>query len=166
MNVCAKNRMALAWLALGLLEENPAQALRAHVASCAGCHAYLAEIERVAENVRAAEAPPDIEPSPFFHRRVRRALRPEPPRRVFPWRLAIPALALLLFVLLTIPRTHPPVRPAAAAGNSDPTILNYEIAADQSLEKLDKLLTEQGNRALPAAPIYRTGSIPRGSLAD
>jgi anti-sigma factor RsiW len=166
MNVCAKNRKALAWLALGLLEENPAQALRAHLASCAGCRAYLAEMERVAENVRAAEAPPDLEPSPFFHRRVRRALRPGPPRPAFHWRLALPALALLLFLLLTLARTRPVAPPAAAAGNFDPTILNYEIAADQSLEKLDKLLTEQGNRAVPAAPIYRAGSFPRGSLAD
>jgi hypothetical protein len=54
----------------------------------------------------------------------------------------------------------------ALANNSDPTILNYEMAADQSLEKLDTLLTEQGNRALPAAPIYRTGSFPGGNLAD
>jgi anti-sigma factor RsiW len=166
MKVCSKNRKALAWLALGALEENQAQALREHLASCADCRAYLAEIERVADNVRAAQAPPDVEPSPFFHRRVRRALRPEPPRPLFPWRLAFPVLALLMFLLVTFPRTRPPARPAAAAGNFDPTILNYQIAADQSLEKLDKLLTEQGNRALPPAPIYRTGSFPHGTLAD
>ena len=166
MKVCSKNRKALAWLALGALEENQAPALRAHVASCAGCRAYLAEMERVAENVRAAQAPRDVEPSPFLHRRVRRALRPEAGRPSFHWRLAWPVLALLFVLLLTLPRTHPVARPVAAAGKCDPTILNYQLAADQSLEKLDALLTEQGNRALPAAPIYRTGSVPRGSLAD
>jgi hypothetical protein len=44
-----------------------------------------------------------------------------------------------------------------------PTIANYQRTANQSLEKLDALLTCQNKRALPDLPSY-TASTP--SLAN
>jgi hypothetical protein len=44
--------------------------------------------------------------------------------------------------------------PASADNDLEPTIANYQRAADQSLDKLDALLTRQGNRALPSMPVY------------
>lgn len=172
MKVCAKNRKALAWLTLGALETREAQVLRAHVASCAGCRGYLQEMEHVAENLRAAKAPHEIEPSPFLRRRVRQALRKDRQRPSFSWRVASPALVAMAFLWLILPRIRtvappaPAPQPVAAIRNFDPTILNYQMAANQSLEKLDNILTEQGNRALPATPIYRAGSFPDGNTAD
>jgi hypothetical protein len=171
MKVCAKNRKALALLALGALEAPEAELLRAHVASCSGCRGYLQEIEHVAEQVRAAEAPPEIEPSPFLHRRVRNRLLAERPRANFSWRLVVPALAAMVFLLFILPRSRtlappsaPPPGPTEIVKTIDPTILNYQIAANQSLEKLDAILTEQGNRALSATPVYRAGNL--GNAAD
>ena len=163
MKVCANNRKPLAWLAIGALEEAQAGALRAHLEACPGCRDYLRQIERAARQLREAEAAPVAEPSPFFHQRLRHALREAPPRPIFGWRLALPALALAVVLLLTSRPLHvaPAPRPApvASAEDMDMTILNYQIAADQSVEKLDRLLTEQANRGLPAAPLYRAGSL-------
>jgi hypothetical protein len=171
MKVCAKNRKALALLALDALEAPEAEILRAHVESCGGCRGYLQEIEHVAEQVRGAETPDAIEPSPFLHRRVRNRLLAERPRSNFSWRLVVPALAAMVFLLFILPRARTlsppgalPPRPAEIVKTIDPTVLSYQMAANQSLEKLDAILTEQGNRALPATPIYRAGNL--GNLAD
>jgi anti-sigma factor RsiW len=170
MNACATNRKALALLAIDALEAPEAGRLRAHLESCAGCRDYLREIEQVAAKVSAAEAPPDMDASPFLHRRVRNRLLETRPRPVFPWRLLIPALAALMFVLFVFPRAPkvaPPPAPltqAPVVNNINPTVLTYQIAANQSLDKLDAILTKQGNRALPAIPIYRADSL--GNAAD
>jgi hypothetical protein len=167
MSVCAKNRKGLALLALGAVEEREAEALRAHAASCAGCRGYLREMERVAESGRAAEAPETMEASPFLHRRLRHRLLEERPHSGFGWRLLGPALALLVFLFLFLPRNRPapspnppapPPSPVETVNTFDPSILNYQMAADQSLEKLDAVLSQQGNRALPAAPVYHADS--------
>jgi hypothetical protein len=170
MKVCAKNREAVAMLAIGALEAREAEALRAHAASCAGCRGYLAEMMGVVENVRAAQAPQEGEHALFLHRRVRQALRQAAPRPNFSWRLVIPTVCVLLLLMVILPRRDPisPARPSAPQAHQggtpvkslDPTILNYQMAANQSLEKLDAVLTEQGKRTAPASPVYRAGSIP------
>jgi hypothetical protein len=40
-----------------------------------------------------------------------------------------------------------------------PTIANYQRVANQSLDKLDALLTRQGNRPLPPMPIYTASTF-------
>ena len=167
MKVCAEHRKELALLAVGALGEPEAEALRAHVAECAGCRGYLGEIDQIAAKVSAAEAP-EMEAAPFLHRRVRHRLLEERPRRVFPWRLLIPAMGAVAFVVFFLPRQEK-VAPAPAAASApvpaivEPTVSNYQIAADQSLEKLDDLLTRQGNTPLPSSPVYRAGGSFRGA---
>jgi len=167
MKVCANNRKALALLAIDALDAPEAELLRAHVASCAGCCGYLQEIELMAENIRTAETP-EIDPSAFLHRRVRNRLLEARPRPVFPWKLLIPAMAAMVFVLFVFPRSHndppPAPPPIAVVQQIDPTALNYQMAANQSLEKLDDILAKQGSRSLPAIPIYRADSL--GNAAD
>jgi anti-sigma factor RsiW len=167
MKVCAKNRKALAWLAIGALDESVAQDMRAHVAVCEGCRAYLAEMEDVVKQARGAEASP-MEASPFWRRRVRRSLREERRQPALFWRLAIPGVvfAVALFLFFSRPATAPTATPvpapkeATAAIESDMTLLNYQAAASQSLDKLDHILTEQGRSALFFAPVYQAGSPP------
>ncbi len=171
MKACAQNREALTLLAVGALETPETRALRAHVASCAGCHGYLREMERIAETLRAAKAPQqEMEPYPFLHRRVRHTLLMDRQRPGVSWRVAIPALAAMALIALVLPRIRTVVplalRPVVTEREFDPTILNYQVAADQSLDNLDALLTEQGNRALPRMPIYRAGNLPNGNTTD
>ncbi len=127
-------------------------------------------MEGVAEKLSAAEAPQEIETFPFLHRRVRHALHKERRRPELSWRLAIPTLTAMAFLVFFLPRTHtiapPTPQHVTVARNFDPTILNYQMAANQSLDKLDSILTEQGNRALPPMPVYRAGSFPNGNTTD
>jgi hypothetical protein len=71
----------------------------------------------------------------------------------------------MIGVTVAIWRQSPVVSPSARAGiqtvsvsdaDNDlaPTIANYQRVANQSLDKLDVLLTRQGNRPLPSMPIY------------
>ena len=61
----------------------------------------------------------------------------------------------------------PPAAQAVSASSSEsdlePTIANYEMVANQSLEKLSELLTRQGSKNLPPVPIYTASSL---TLAD
>jgi len=86
------------------------------------------------------------------------------------WRVALPAAAALVIALLAIvAASHhsAPSRPAshmdqpASSSGSDlaPTIANYRIIAGESLQKLDELLTRQGNKPLPPAPIYTASGL-------
>jgi hypothetical protein len=42
--------------------------------------------------------------------------------------------------------------------NLAPTLANYQMVANHSLDKLDALLSEQGARNLPAAPMFKGSS--------
>jgi anti-sigma factor RsiW len=167
MKVCAENRRSLAWLAIGALDESAARDVRAHVAVCAGCRAYLAEMEDVVKQARGAEASP-MEASPFLRQRVRHSLRQERRQPAHFLRIALPGLgfgvALVLFFsrLGPFPTAPPDPAPkqATAAIASDMTLRNYEAAASQSLDKLDHILTEQGRGALLFAPVYQAGNSP------
>jgi anti-sigma factor RsiW len=167
MKVCAQNRKAVALFAIDALEAPQAESLRAHLASCGGCREYLREIEQMAETIRTLEAP-EVEASPFLQRRVRNRLLEAPPRPVLPWKLLLPALGAMVFVLFVFPRSHhdaPVATPVTSIVQTiAPTVLNYEMAANQSLEKLDVILAKQGNLALPATSVYRADSL--GNSAD
>ena len=47
-----------------------------------------------------------------------------------------------------------------------PTVANYEMMANQPLEKLDELLTKQGSRNLPPAPIYTASTLAPEKAQD
>jgi hypothetical protein len=179
MKPCAPNRKLIVWLALNALDARQTQSLRAHLETCAGCRRYLAEISNVTERLAAAEANPEIHASENFHRKTANRLRSVKPDSLGEilaayfrgawsnWRVALPVIAALAVVGVTVTIWRQPLkivspppagRQVALASGADndlpPTIANYQRAANQSWDKLDALLTRQGNQALPATPIY------------
>jgi anti-sigma-K factor RskA len=190
MKPCPKNRERIVWLAMDPLAIRHEQELRAHLDTCAGCRRYLEEISSVAAGLRAAEPESRSRPSASFHRNLASALtaaeRPSAGETLWAnvsslwnWRLALPAavaLALGIAAWLVAGRRAqvPPPAPLALHALAtpalksgwEPTFSNYEMAAHQSLDKLDELLTEQGNKN-PAAPaVCLTARLPRLNLDD
>ena len=185
MKPCAQNRKLITWLALNALNARQTQQLRAHLETCEGCRCYLAEISNVTERLLTAEANPDVQATDSFHRKVVGRLRTAKPDSfadilaayfrgtLLNWRVALPAIAALVLVGLTFTfarqRPAAPSSPTQAAAQiapeSDadndlaPTIANYQRVANQSLDKLDAVLTRQGNRALPSMPIYTASTF-------
>jgi hypothetical protein len=183
MKPCIKNRKSIAWLALGALEAEHEPALRAHLKKCVGCREYFAEISRLTSSLETAETKTDLEPSPSFHRALTVRLKaPGKPENAWTWattvaralfvnwRIALPvtgAFALLLGLSLgslrhretlsTLHSSQASFR-AEMATYLSPTIANYQLLADHSLDKLDELLTQQGLRNLPEAPLYTASS--------
>ncbi|MGA3284432.1 MAG: zf-HC2 domain-containing protein [Verrucomicrobiota bacterium] len=184
MKPCAKNQKLIAWLTLDALDARQTRQLQAHLETCEGCRRYLAEISNVTERLAAAEANPDIQASESFHRQVAGRLRAAKPDSLgeilaayfrgtlWNWRVALPAIAALVGIGVTVaiwrqpPEvSSPPTAGIQTASGSDadddlaPTIANYQRVASQSLDKLDALLTRQGNRALPSMPIYTASTL-------
>lgn len=184
MKPCAQNRKLIAWLAVNALEARQAQQLRGHLETCEGCRRYLAAISNVTEKLTAAEATPDVQASESFHRKVVGKLRAAKPDSLgeilaaylrgtlLNWRVALPVVAVLVVVGVTVATwrqppvvSSPPQAGTQTAAVSDvdgdlaPTIANYQRVANQSLDKLDALLTRQGNRALPSMPIYTATTL-------
>jgi hypothetical protein len=124
-----------------------------------------------------------VQVSGTFHPRLAGRLRATSPNN--PWnvargmlrqwhRLAAPAAmaaAAAIALVLTGLWRHPGVpepgvpmagSPPAIALSADlpPTFANYQRAARQSLEKLDELLTEQGNQNQSRTPVYTASMLP------
>ncbi len=184
MNLCAQNRKLIVWLSLNALEARQARQLRAHLETCEGCRRYLVEISNVTEKLVAAEATPDIQASESFHRKVAGKLRTAKPDSIgeilaaylrgalLNWRVALPAVVALVVIGVNVAIwrqplkvSQPPRADTQTASVSDadddpaPTIANYQRVASQSLDKLDALLTKQGNRPLPPMPIYTASTL-------
>src|SRR5256886_11518326 len=174
MKPCSKNRKHIAWLALDALDVQPARDLRAHLEACEGCRRYLAEISGVTEKLNAAQIEADIRASESFHQRVVGALRSEEMAsaweallaylagKLLHGRVVLPVIgaavvviaALSLFVQrrgvsLPVPTGGQAVLELNVNSGLDPTISNYQMVANRSLEELDELLTRQGNRNPP-----------------
>jgi len=179
MKPCPQNRKLMVWLTLDALDALQAKQLRTHLASCPGCRAYLAEISSVTEKLAAAEPLPDLQASERFHRQLAGKLRST--RRDSFWqtviiqfqsltlirRMAVPASLAILLVLgglgilrssraPIITRPAPPKAMLVLEAGQDltPTIANYQRVANESLDKLDALLTRQGNQSPPQTPSY------------
>jgi len=184
MKPCAQNRRLIVWLSLNALDARQTRQLRAHLETCEGCRRYLGEISNVTERLATEEANPDIQASEIFHQKVAGKLRAAKPDSLWEilaayfwgtllnWRVALPAIAALVVVGVTVAiwRQPPEVSSSPRTGiqtasvsdaNNDlaPTIANYQRVANQSLDKLDALLTRQGNRALPSMPIYTASTL-------
>jgi hypothetical protein len=190
MKSCLKNRERIALLTIDALEIQHERDLRSHLDSCAGCRRYLEEISGVAGRLRAAQPQSGGQASASFHRNLMGALAMAKGEsagerlwaRIWTfrdWRLAWPAAAAAALVIATwlvmAPRANTPVPARLAAGpvaapglkaDLDPTFANYEMAVHESLDKLDELLTEQGNRNPEPSPIYTAARLPRSHLAD
>ena len=188
MKPCPKNRKLIAWLALGALDAQTAAALREHFALCEGCRRYWEEISNVAERVAAAAPDSNLEASKLFHHRMAEKLQAVESSSLLErlaawvggampnWRVALPAFAVLVMALLALvaPRHRPalllpaaPVVHVTSASGSEndlaPTLANYQMMANQSLDKLSELLTRQGNKSLPPAPVYTVSSFQLAS---
>jgi anti-sigma factor RsiW len=173
MKPCANNREPIVWLTLDELDARQARELRAHLAACEGCRGYLAEISRVAEKLAVAGAKPEVQASEVFHQKLAGRLRAADFEQArLKWRVALTALAAVVVIDLTVAlwrrppdlsssrRAGLPAAPASGADNDlAPTMANYQRVADESLDKLDALLTRQGDRALPALPIYTDSTL-------
>ena len=184
MKPCLRRRKLIAWLVLGALDAGKAAALRDHLAVCEGCRRYWEEISHVTEILASAQPDSELEASEYFHHTVAAKLQAVEAGSVLEdlaawlrgsilnWRVALPAIAVLAIVLLAVvaPRHHPssslsvpPAVQATSASGSEsdlaPTIANYQMVANQSLEKLSELLTRQGNKNLPPVPIYTASSL-------
>jgi hypothetical protein len=187
MKPCLENRKLIALLAVNELAGSPARQLRTHLENCEGCRGYLAEMSRTTEKLAAAGGrTSDVRASESFHRRVVGALRAEESgswwgtlaaqlRGFSPtWRVFVPAVgaAVLIAAVVSILPRHAVVVPLVAPvtqaavvtkppkpqGDPQPTAANYRLVANQSLEKLDDLLTREGNRYLAATPIYSSSA--------
>lgn len=184
MKPCSKNRKLMAWLALDALEARKAAALRDHLAVCEGCRRYWEEISNVTERVASAQPESKLEASEFFHQRVAERLQAVESSSVLEklaawlrgvrlnWRVALAACAVVVIgVFALVAPRHPPAGsvPAPTAVEvvsvSDsgselaPTLANYQMVASQSLDKLDELLTRQGNKRLPPVPVLTLSSL-------
>lgn len=193
MKPCSKNRKLIAGLALGALNAEAAATLRQHLANCDGCRCYFNGLSKVTATLSAAEMKSDIQATESFHRRVVAGVRAQEARpmgqtmreffraTLLEWRVAVPVVCGLAVLLVLgwflIPRQQPeaPVpAPSSAQIASEhnreadfvPTVGNYQMVANQSLESLDELLTEQANRKVPSAPLYTASALATGNISD
>jgi hypothetical protein len=186
MKPCDSNRKLIVWLTLNALDAWQTHQLRTHLETCEGRRRYLAEISSVTKKLATAETHPDVQSSENFHQKVAgrlRSAKPDSLREILAaylganllnWHVALPAFVALVLIgvnvavwwqppKLALPhQTRPQVQTVTASGADNdpaPTIANYQRVASQSLEKLDALLTRQGNRALPAMPVYTASTL-------
>jgi hypothetical protein len=190
MKPCPRNRERIALLAMDALESRNEAELRAHIESCAGCRCYFEELSSVAGKLREAEPESRGQPSASFHRNLMGALAGAKRESVgeailsriweiWNWRIALPAAAATALVicgwLVIGPRANVPapaplayrvVATPAVKTDLEPTLSNYEMAVHQSMDKLDELLTEQGNRNPEPSPIYTAARLPSANIAE
>jgi anti-sigma factor RsiW len=179
MKPCSKNQQHIVWLALDELDPRQARELRAHFENCEGCRQYWVEISNLAESLAAVEVAPEVQAPGSFHQRVMARLRADESESMWEtlvtqlrgsllnWRVAVSvvALAVILIAALSFHEWHPGVSPSikpearivyptGVKSDLAPTIANYQTVANQSLEKLDELLTQQASRNPAPTRIY------------
>ena len=184
MKPCAPNRKLIAWLASNALDARQTRQLQAHLETCEGCRRYLAEISNVTERLVATPSNTDVQASEVFHQKLAGRLRAAKPDSIgdilalyfrgilLNWRVALPAIVALVVIGVNIaiwrqspvipsPRIVSTQTMSVSDADDDlaPTIANYQRVASQSLDKLDELLTKQGNRPLPPMPIYTASTL-------
>ena len=185
MKPCSNYRKRIAWLALGALDTRDERELRAHLPTCPGCRNYLQEMSGLSEKLSASRINPDIYASETFHQKLARRLKAQETESrwtvlVPRWKIALPVLgaaAAIVAALLLVVRppagsspSPPPIKSATAMPPAKrdlpPTISNYRMIANRSLDSLDELLTAEGNRNPPPAPVYTASSPSRAALSD
>ena len=184
MKPCSQNRKLIVCLTLNTLAARQTRQLREHLVTCESCRHYLEEISNVTEKLAAVEFNSNVQASERFHSKVAGKLRSAKPDSLAEMllscfrgsllnrRMALPVIAVFMLVgiiLVSWPQSpqvaarRSATPPAVLASGTDndlaPTIANYQRAADQSLEKLDALLTRQSKRALPPMPIYTVSTL-------
>ena len=176
MKPCSTYRQEIVSHCLNLLDPAEQRGFRSHLETCAACRAYFEEMSALT-SLQALRAPVEIETSERFHQRIVRALQNErrsPIDALFtlcqrlPRRVALSVGTVAVIALISLRVSHhrtPPKRPAVSASIAinrsilEPTVSNYQIVANASLDELDELLTKQGNRNLPGTPQLAGGSL-------
>jgi anti-sigma factor RsiW len=178
MKPCSKNRKKIAWLALEALDTAQERELRAHLESCPACRAYWREMSALTGKLSAAQMPVELEASERFHQQVVRAVQDEgrgsiyrrlTPWPSFAWRVALPVLgigaAIAVFSLILrhseapqLPTAAPRLK-AAFPSEFEPTVARYQMVANESLDRLDELLANEGNRNPPPGPRYAGSAL-------
>jgi anti-sigma factor RsiW len=185
MKPCSKKQKLIAWLALDALDARQTQALGEHLDACEGCRRYLAEISNITAKLAATKTT-GIQTSESFHQRAAGRLRATAPdsiweivaanlfrlnRRLIPPAIAAVAVAVVALAILS---QHPAVSspnpftsrimPATDLNETlPPTFANYQKVANQSLEKLDELLTKDGDQNFSPAPVYTASTFLRAN---
>ena len=171
MKPCANKRKAIAWLAAGALNPAEAASLRAHLTQCAGCRRYYRELADITEALEATQPDTNLEVSEEFYAKVAGKIQAVDAsfgdedigflRSLLGWRNALPAVLLVVMLMSMVLLRYPPtsvsqnpspaqlVSPSGAGTDMAPTLANYQMVANQSLEKFSELLTKQGNKRLP-----------------
>ena len=187
MKPCSNRRKPIALLALNELDDQKAQPLRSHLQSCIGCRQYFEEISTVTGKMAAVESTSEIEASDAFHRSVVVRLRGQESAgrkimgllgNLLNWRVALPATAVCVVLIIGLraqrqilnvqPQPPAPMQrqivsaPDATTG-VPPTVGNYQMAADQSLQKFDELLNQEAKEPPPPVPTYTASTL---TLAD
>jgi anti-sigma factor RsiW len=172
MKPCLRNRKRIALLALEALDAAHERDLRTHLENCPACHAYWQEMSALSGKLSSAQRPVPLEASERFHQRVVRAVRVDRPSAMnplfprwtsFAWRVALPVVGIgavmvgALFLSIRHPEdlrrsTAAPHSTAATQVDLEPSVANYQMMANESLDRLDELLTRQGNRNPPPSP--------------
>jgi hypothetical protein len=183
MKPCSKHRKKIAWLTLNVLDAVEERDLRAHLDSCPTCRAYWKQVAVLTGKLSSARPPGNLEASERFHQQVVRAVRnqsqgltdgPFTCWHAFAWHWALPVVGIVLLLAavfcLDLWRSQtPPKSPAALVSRTaipvdlEPTVFNYQMVANASLDGLDELLTSQGNRNPPSEP-RSAGPISAGAV--
>ena len=184
MTSCTNNRKLIAWLAVGAIDANGARELVHHIKTCAGCRAYLEEMSHLTKKLEDAKVKFDFQPSATFHQQLVRRLRAEESAPIWErlvayvqvrhlnWRIVLPVAVTLIVMIATVfsainRRAASPLaqnrNQAAPAGKPAedlaPTMSNYQMIANRSLEKLDELLSREGTRNASSAPAYTASML-------
>ncbi len=187
MKPCSKHRKRIAWLAAGALDSGLEGELRGHLETCAGCRGYLEQLRALTAKLTSSELRSDLVPSAMFHQRLVKSLTAEEHRSVWAgyfripamsWRIALPviAVAALIFVMFIINLRSPDVHLVARSTNQNfpqprsdgdselaPTLSNYHMLANRSLETLDEVLSRDGRRNSSPAPVYAASTLTRAN---
>jgi anti-sigma factor RsiW len=186
MNICAHRRKDIALLAIGELNAPNASNLRSHIAACEGCRAYFESISTLTVELGASSPDSDAFATESFHRKAVAAVKASQEGSVFnpflrrfqlswawPAAASVAVIAITMFVLLSTSRTKD--RPATAVAvsavpastapkyplqKSNPaTFAAYEMIANDSLDKLDDVITREGIKNQAPAPAYTASSL-------
>ena len=167
---CTQIRELLPDLAAGMDASTPEPEVEKHIASCAGCAAYLRELQKTMALLDEWQAP---EPSPYFDTRLQARLREEMARPATEWLnwvnwLRRPAWAMSLAAVIFAgalfvgsksyisqteaiatkpPSLGLPVQPGTAVGDLQALERNDELYAD--FDVLDDLQVQDDVTANP-----------------
>ena len=184
MKPCSQIRKNLVWLALGELDAEESRQIRAHLSVCQGCREYFEEMSSLSKKLGSQVNSSSIQASEAFHHNVELRIKSQSSHTFLAmaagivesfipnWRLLAPAgAAALVIFALSGPLRSPVFSPAqpsisqvksdAEPGASvDPTLANYLMVANRSLDSLDALLTKQGEQRNPSpSPLYTASAL-------